>query len=302
MAYGTEMNPMNLIRVIPAQGRSRIGPCASEQGEGPPSISSSLGPESLSGDEETGKAMTLVQFVSRKALFFCAVVVTPALFAAGFAASAYAQCDGGQSDVANDIANDVPMKPATEAVDADVAHVSWLRAFSSGPLPSDAHFFMPDYYESELEESVRHEIASFLSASGASVSAEDETGLRISYSASLKNFGEEEGFPQSRLRLEPEHGGTRDPAEFRTARPETGVRPAIALGPKPEKRTDQPSVRVTIYILDDGKRIWSGFAENNLDGRRPSETAHMLTRALTAKWGAAASIDDGVATNGDVAD
>ncbi|MFC2951782.1 hypothetical protein ACFOOP_07565 [Marinicaulis aureus] len=249
--------------------------------------------------------MTVFQVEFRKALLCSVAVATSALFAAGVAVSASAQ-ESDQGDVGGDaVLNAAPHPVAAEAAaggalpassaSVGITHVGWLRAFSSGPLPADAQFFMPDYYESELEEAVRGEITSYLSASGAKVSAQDETGLRISYSASLKNFGDKkEGFPQSRIRLEPERGvDTRDPAVVRTQQPESGLRPAIALGPAPDKKETRPSVRVTIYILQDGKRLWSGFAESSLDAMGPRDTAHMLTRALTANWGATASIDDG---------
>lgn len=253
--------------------------------------------------------MIVSQFEFRKALFCSVAVATSAFFAAGFLTSADAQDVDAQEANAppgasisagpTDGAAPLPASPAS----VDITHVGWLRAFSSGPLPADAQFFLPDYYETELEEAVRGEITSYLSASGARVSAEDETGLRISYSASLKNYGDKkEGFPQSRIRLEPERGvETRDPSVVRTQQPESGLRPAIALGPAPEKNETRPSVRVTIYILDEGKRIWSGFAESDLDGMGPRDTAHMLTRALTANWGATASIDGGAALNADAA-
>ncbi|WP_375205242.1 hypothetical protein [Hyphococcus sp.] len=167
---------------------------------------------------------------------------------------------------------------------------SWLRAYATGDIGGEARFFLPDYYETEAETVTREALASFLAAQNADVSSTDETRLRISYSVKV-NRPSADGLPQSPVRLEPERAPNRDPARVDIDPTASGVRPAIAIGPRLERKDKQTSVRVTVYVLGDNTRLWSGFAEAELDDRSVAATARALTVLLTDYWGADAYLD-----------
>lgn len=172
------------------------------------------------------------------------------------------------------------------------AGTGWLRAYATGPVPTHEPVLMADYYESEIEVSVREALSAALAAKGIVTSADDENApFQISYSAAFKAAGKK-GLPQSPLRLEPASGGDLDPSTFGRKTPETGFRPAIAIGGGSSRKVKASTLSVSVFVVQDGARVWSGFAEAELAGRSPRTLAQTLTGALMTHWGDNASIDN----------
>ncbi len=168
----------------------------------------------------------------------------------------------------------------------------WLRAYATGDLPEGARMLMADYYESEIEMAVRKELVSALDEKGLQISSDDDSApFQITYSAKLIAGGKRAP-ARSSLRLEPDRGGVDDPSTFGRETPPTGFRPAIAIGGGDASKPKAPSITVSVFVVSEGVRVWSGFAETELDGRSRRELARVLTRALMAHWGESASFDD----------
>jgi hypothetical protein len=168
----------------------------------------------------------------------------------------------------------------------------WLRAYATGDLPAGERMLMADYYETEIEMAVRKELAAALAQRGIETSADDDSAsFQISYSATYKAAGKK-GPPKSALRIEPDSGGDRDPSTFGRKTPETGFRPAIAIGGGGASNPKPAALSVSIFVVGGGARVWSGYAQTELGGRSPRELARILTSALMAHWGEDASFDD----------
>ncbi len=167
----------------------------------------------------------------------------------------------------------------------------WLRAYATGPMPAGERMLLADYYESDIEMAVRKELTAALAEKGVETSADDDSALfQITYSAKLTAGGKKRP-RQSSLRLEPDRGGD-DPSTFGRQIPETGFRPAIAIGGGSVSKPKAPVLSVSIFVVGGGARVWSGFAETELAGRSPRELASVLTGVLMSHWGEEISLDD----------
>ena len=171
---------------------------------------------------------------------------------------------------------------AQEPLSSDV---SWIRAFAERDITGEAGFFLPDYYETEQEAAVRAALTAYLSSKGVDLSKTDETRMQISYSVKMSEVEGKQGLPKSALRLEPKNPKNRDPARVDIDPTETGFRPVLAFGDPPKGEQNLPSLRVSVFVLDEHGRAWTGYAEGDLGGVSARELAARLTTDLMTYWG-----------------
>jgi len=176
--------------------------------------------------------------------------------------------------------------------EAQVVTEGWLRTYATEALPPDLLLAVPDYYESALESDVRTVIEDMLAQRGVETVEDPETApFRLTYSAEVRN-AEDKGLPQSRLRITSDAENRLDQGAQRLIAPSDSFRHGVALGPVPEVTHRGPALRISIYVVHDDKRVWSGFAEAALGDNRRSDVARVLASGLMRHWGENAEFDN----------
>ena len=182
-------------------------------------------------------------------------------------------------------------KPSLKA-EAQIVTEGWLRAYATEALPPDLLLAVPVYYESSLESDLCATIEEMLAQFGVETVEDPETAsYRLTYSAEVRN-AEGKGLPQSRLRIAPDAENRLDQGAQRLLAPSDSFRPGIALGTAPETIDRGPALRISIYVVHDDKRVWSGFAEAALGDNRRSDVARVLASGLMRHWGENAEFDN----------
>ena len=176
--------------------------------------------------------------------------------------------------------------------EAQVVAEGWLRTYATEALPPDLLLAVPVYYESALESDMRAVIEDMLAQRGVETVEDPETApFRLTYSAEVRT-PEGKGLPQSRLRIAPDAENRLDQGAQRLIAPSDSFRPGVALGPVPKTINRGPALRISIYVVNGDKRVWSGFAEAALGGNRRSDVARVLASGLMRHWGENAEFDN----------
>ncbi|MFZ5616955.1 MAG: hypothetical protein ACOZAA_06510 [Pseudomonadota bacterium] len=263
------MNPLNLIRVMPAQGTEQIRVA----------FLAARAQCNCDGEEDGADAMRVGSAFS---------ILRRSRFAVGAITSFAALMIHSTGVVA---ADESAVSPTVAEAPADSGEIEktttgWVKAFALAPVARGGPFEAPDYAGSLLESSGRKEMKRRLAAMGFVESAAGADLLTFSIRIEEPK-PKAKGLPQSPVRLE----GVDDDPTDNIHDPE--VRPYIALpsGKKPSA-APAPSIEVTIYARRGGERVWSGYAGAPMNGASRAETAHGLVRALIAHFGETADLPE----------